>query len=104
MMNVEIKKGEKMKNKEIQTLTIGSKYQITSLGSKDTPIVTNGEFLGFSILGSSEALCLKLDKSHKKLSGKIRMIPSHMIMTLDVITEVKDKKKSDEETTARSYL
>jgi len=89
---------------ELRTLKVGSKYQITSLGSKDTPIITTGEFLGFVLLGNSEALCMKLDKSHKKLAGRTRMISSHMILTLDVISEPKEKEKSDDETLSRSYL
>jgi len=43
-------------------------------------------------------------KSHKKLAGKIRMIPSHMVMTLDIITEKKEKSKPDEDSLERSYI
>jgi hypothetical protein len=39
-----------MKDKEPQQLTVGSTYQINSLGSKDAPIVTSGIFKGYSIL------------------------------------------------------
>ena len=92
------------KEDEMQMLIKGSIYQITSLGSRDEPIVTTGKFLGFSILGPSEALCIELDKSHKKLAGKVRIIPSHMVLTLDVIKESKEKDKKDDETLARSYL
>ena len=78
-----------MKDQEIMQLTLGSSYQITSLGSKEEPIVSKGKFLGFAVVGAAEAVCLKLDKSYKKLAGKTRMIPSHMILALDVITEAK---------------
>ena len=94
-----------MKNKEEPIiLTAGSIYNIQSLGSKDAPIETKGKFIGYSIVGSSEALCIELDKSHKRLAGKIRMLPSHMILALDVISETKEKDKTDEDNTARSYL
>ncbi len=93
-----------MKEIELRSLTIGSTYEITSLGSKDEPIKSKGKFLGFSILGSSEAICIELDKSHKKLSGKTRLIPSHMILALDIISEETKKDKTDEETLSRSYL
>ena len=91
------------KENEPMTLTKGSKYQITSLGSRDEPISTIGKFIGYSILGGAEAICIELDKSHKKLSGKTRMIPFHMVLSLDVISEVKDKDKDDDENLARSY-
>jgi hypothetical protein len=93
-----------MKEKEVQQLTEGSSYQITSLGSRDEPIVTTGKFTGFAVVGAAEAVCIKLDKSHKKMAGKIRMIPSHMILTLDIITEAKKKEKTDEDALAKSYL
>lgn len=93
-----------MKKDEIRELTIGSIYQINSLGSKEAPITTTGKFIGFSAMGSGEGICIELDKSHKKLAGKIRMIPSHMILTLDIIKETKEKDKPDDETMARSYL
>jgi len=85
-----------MKENELLQLTVGSTYQIMSLGSRDEPITTTGKFLGFSILGSSEAVCIELDKSHKKFAGKRRMIPSHMILALDILNEVTNKKKDDE--------
>ena len=93
-----------MKENELKQLIVGSKYHIFSLGSRDNPLETVGKFIGFSILGSSEAICIELDKSHKKLGGKTRMIPSHMVLALDVLSEAKDKEKPDEEALARSYL
>ena len=82
----------------------GSKYQITSLGSRDAPITSSGTFIGFGVMGNSDAICLELDKSHKKLAGKTRMIPSHMILTLDIISEEKEKEKPDKDSLERSYI
>jgi hypothetical protein len=96
--------GDVMKKNEILELQEGSKYQITSLGSKDAPIVSTGKFVGYGAMGNADAICLELDKSHKKLAGKIRMIPSHMVMTLDIITEKKEKSKPDEDSMERSYI
>jgi hypothetical protein len=93
-----------MKDDDLQQLKVGSTYQIKSIGSKDEPLISTGKLKGYSILGSMEAICIELDKSHKKLSGKIRMIPSHMILSLDVLKEVKEKKKTDEDAMAKSYL
>jgi hypothetical protein len=55
-------------------------------------------------MGNSDALCIELDKSHKKLAGKLRLIPSHMIMTLDIISEVKDKGKPEKDSLEHSYI
>jgi hypothetical protein len=85
-------------------LKAGSKYQITSLGSKEAPIVSTGKFVGYAAMGNSDALCIELDKSHKKLAGKLRLIPSHMIMTLDIISEVKDKGKPEKDSLEHSYI
>ena len=96
--------GVVMKKPEIQELVAGSIYRITSLGSREEPMITTGKFLGYAGLGNADAICIELDKSHKKLAGKVRMIPSHMILALDVLKEEKDKDKSDKETMERSYL
>ena len=93
-----------MKDKEPLQLIKGSTYQINSLGSKDKPIITTGKFVGYALVGNAEAVCIELDKSHKKFEGKIRMIPSHMILALDVIKEEVEKDKDDEDAMAKSYL
>ena len=93
-----------MKENEVKQLKVGSTYQINSLCSRDEPIISTGKFQGFAVMGSAEAVCIELDKSHKKLAGKIRMIPSHMILSLDVLKEVKKKDKDDEDTLTKSYL
>ena len=93
-----------MKKADFKELTIGSICQITSLGSKEAPIITLGKFIGYSGLGNMDALCIELDKSHKKLAGKVRMISSHMIMTLDILKEGKEDDEKDKETLERSYL
>jgi len=90
-------------NEEIQ-LTVGSKYQILSLGSKDNPITSTGTFMGYTNIGNSDGICLELDKSHKKLKGKLRIIPSHIILTIDVISIASKDEDKDDETTERSYM
>ena len=82
----------------------GSKYQITSLGSKDSPLISTGKFIGYGAMGNSDAICIELDKTHKKLAGKTRMIPSHMILSLDILSVPKDKDKPDKDSLERSYI
>jgi hypothetical protein len=79
-------------------LTEGSTYKITSLGTKDTPVITNGTFKGYSVVGNMDAICIELDKSHKELAGKVRIIPTHMVMLIDVVKakEAKEEKKTEE--------
>ncbi len=88
---------------EIQ-LTRGSKYQILSLGSKDEPITSTGKFVGYTSIGNSDGICLELDKSHKKMKGKLRIIPSHIILTIDVISIASQEDEKEKETTERSYM
>lgn len=85
-------------------LVEGSKYVITSLGSRDEPMKSTGVFCGFTTIGNGGALCIKLDKSHKGLGGKIRIIPAHMILAIDVVKSAKKSDEKETESTSRSYL
>ena len=93
-----------MSEEEELELTKGSKYIITSLGSRDEPIKSTGVFLGYITIGNGGALCLKLDKSHKGLGGKMRVIPSHMILAIDIVKIARKEDEKEAETTSRSYL
>jgi hypothetical protein len=86
-----------LKKKGKIQLTEGSTYRITSIGSKEKPTVSNGTFKGYTVVGNMEAISLELDKSHRNLKGKIRIIPSHMIMTIDIMTAKKPKEEKDSE-------
>jgi hypothetical protein len=87
-----------VKQKNNLQLTEGSTYKITSLGTKDTPVVTSGIFKGYSVVGNMDAICMELDKSHKELNGKIRIIPTHMVMYIDIVKakEATEEKKPEE--------
>jgi hypothetical protein len=77
-------------------LTEGSVYKITSLGSRDSPIETEGVFLGFISIGVDETgLLMKLSNNHGKMAGKIRIVPLHVILLIDVI-DVKENEKKDD--------
>ena len=86
-------------------LTEGSQYEIQSIGSKDKPMVTKGRFCGFTMVGNhGEAICVELDKSHKKLAGKTRVIPTHMLLSIDILKEAKPEKEEEEDSASRSYM
>jgi hypothetical protein len=75
----------------------GSKYRITSIESKEKPLVTTGIFKTYIMLGDMDALCIELDESHKELAGKTRIIPIHMIIAIDILAPAKEPKKKEEE-------
>ena len=87
-----------MAKKNNLQLTEGSTYKITSLGARDTPVVSSGTFKGYSVVGNMDAICIELDKSHEKLLGKLRIIPTHMIMHIDILKakEAQVEKKTEE--------
>lgn len=84
-------------------LVPGSKYTIRSLGTKDEPIVSSGVFKGYAVVGNVDAVCMELDGSHGDLKGKVRLIPSHMILTIDILSTAEPKKEAEEEVTSRYY-
>lgn len=77
------------------TLTKGSKYRIESLESRDKTLVTNGDFLGFTMMGNIDGIAMRLDKSHEHMAGKVRIIPSHMIVSLEVIEAKKEEPEKE---------
>lgn len=93
---------KKDKTSEGVQLTIGSKYRIQSLESRERPLITNGIFKGYVMMANSgEGMCVELDKSHKGLAGKIRVIPLHMIISLDIISAEKFKDQESEDSTSK---
>jgi len=81
-------------------LTEGSEYKITSLGGRDHSIETEGTFKGFMSIGVDEVgLLMELGKSHNNMAGKIRIVPLHVILAIDVLEAKPNvKKNSDKET------
>ena len=85
------------------SLTNGSRYIITSLGNKDRAIITRGTFRGYTVVGNVDGLCIELDQSHKELKGKLRVLPSHMILSIDIIDAARPKPQAAEESIERYY-
>jgi hypothetical protein len=91
------------KKAEAVTLTSGSKYIINSLGNKDRAIITKGTFRGYTVVGNVDGVCIELGASHKGLRGKIRVLPSHMILSIDIIDSARPKPLVQEESMDRYY-
>jgi hypothetical protein len=78
-------------------LTLGSKYHVRSLASREAVLETRGTFRGFTSVGSIDGLAMELDASHSDLKGKLRVIPSHMVLSIDILEAAKkdDEVKED---------
>ena len=80
-------------------LTVGSKYKIRSLESREKPLISQGIFKGYTAFGHDDAICIELDESHKESTGRMRVIPAHMVIAIDVLAVAEDeasKEKLDE--------
>ncbi len=83
------------KNKKLE-LTEGSEYKITSLGSRDNLIETSGVFKGFISIGIDETgVLMELNSSHGDMAGKLRIVPLHVILLIDVLNIKENEKKDD---------
>jgi len=77
-------------------LTEGSVYKITSLGSREEIIETEGVFKGFISIGVDETgILIELSPSHGALAGKDRIIPLHVLLLIDVLDAKENEKKDD---------
>jgi len=85
---------------EAFVLTTGSLYKIKSLESRDHPMETVGIFKGYAALAHDTAVVIELDKSHGDDKGRLRLIPSHMILSIDVLKAEKEKEEKEAESNA----
>lgn len=84
---------EEKKNVE---LTEGSIYKITSIGSREKTIETEGVFKGFISIGVDETgILMELNESHGPLAGKDRIIPLPFVVLIDVLDAKENKEKDD---------
>jgi hypothetical protein len=85
-----------MNQEKKMELTEGSVYKITSLGGRDKLIETEGTFKGFISIGVDETgILIELNKNHGEMKGKIRIIPLHVLLLVDVLNAKDDKKKDE---------
>lgn len=91
-----------MKGKIEKELVKGSKYVIKSLYTREETLETRGVFKGYIVLGRDHGLKMELDDTHDN-PGVIRVIPSHMIIHLDVIEQAA-KEEEEESKKGSSYF
>lgn len=80
-----------MEPEPIVALTKGSRYRIESMETREKTKVTKGIFRGFAAVGPDDALVIELDDSHQEMKGKLRLIPVHMVLAVDVLEQVKEE-------------
>jgi hypothetical protein len=88
------------KRDEAIILTPGSLYKIKSLESRDKPMETIGIFKGYAAVAHDTALVIELDKNHGEEKGLMRLILSHMILSIDVLKAEKEEEKKESDSTA----
>jgi hypothetical protein len=85
---------------EAIVLTPGSQYKIKSLESRDKPMETTGIFKGYAAVAHDTAIVMELDKTHGDQAGRLRLIPAHMIISIDVVRAEKEKEEKKGESNA----
>jgi hypothetical protein len=105
---------------DVPKLTPGSKYRILSMMTRDEPLVSEGTFKGYTVVGSMDALCMEVEPEtgpesggkkagtrSKKSSRKksLRLIPAQMIISIDILSQKKEKKDdADQQSASRYYM
>ncbi len=80
-----------MESEPIIALTKGSRYRIESMETRERTKVTKGIFRGFAAVGPDDAIVIELDESHAELKGKLRLIPVHIVLSVDVLEQIKEE-------------
>ncbi len=88
-----------MPTEEDNRLTEGSHYLVKSLSTRDEIITTRGFFNGYLQLGKHQAISMELDDTHED-AGETRIIPCHVIASIDIIDRVELEEESKKETSS----
>jgi hypothetical protein len=98
-------------------LTPGSRYRITSMMTRDEPLVTEGTFKGYTMVGNIDALMIDLaspakkatkakggkGKAKKEAKEELRLIPAQMIISVDVLDQAEEVVEEEKTSTSRYY-
>ncbi len=79
------------------SLTLGSKYRVRSLGSREETLETRGVFKGIVSVGSIDAMAIEMDDSHADQKGRLRVIPSHVVLAIDIVEQAAREEKAKED-------
>lgn len=78
-------------------LTEGSQYRVKSLEARDKPMETIGVFKGYAAIAHDTAIVMELEKPLGDGKAMLRLIPSHMIISIDVLKAEEEKKAKESE-------
>ena len=85
-------------------LTIGSKYNVISIGERDNPLESEGLFEGYISIGADAfGLLIRLSEKHKDKAGKIRIVPIQAVLAIDII-DAKPRDNKDKEKERPHYV
>jgi len=79
----------------------GARYTIVSGSGDDKPMITEGEYIGYAILGEEGALVFKINEDNK---SKMRLIPVSSIAYIDFDEENILKKNKDSDSDKTTYI
>lgn len=93
-----------MDKKEEIKLIEGSRYKIISIGGRDSSLETEGIFKGYMSIGIEEAgLLVEMGESHGAEKGKLRMVPLHAILAIDILDEKQHEESEDDKESTQYY-
>ncbi|UCE91938.1 MAG: hypothetical protein JSV90_01975 [Methanobacteriota archaeon] len=78
-------------------LTDGSQYRVKSLEARDKPMETIGVFKGYAAIAHDTAIVMELENPLGGGEAMLRLIPSHMILSIDVLKAEEEKKEKESE-------
>jgi len=101
-------------------LTPGSRYRITSMMTRDDPLVTEGTFKGYTMVSNMDALLMDLappakgkakgkgkaeakGKAKAKPAEELRLIPAQMIISIDILDQAEEKEEEERSPASRYY-
>ena len=86
-----------MNKEDKMEITVGSVYKITSLGARENVIETEGTFKGFISIGVDETgLLMELSSTHGEMAGRVRIVPLHVILLIDILDAKENEEKEDD--------
>ena len=79
-------------------LTPGSLYRVKSLESREKPLETIGVFKGYAAVAHDTAVVMEVELSTGESKETfMRLIPSHMIISIDVLKAEKEEEQKEKD-------
>ncbi len=82
---------------EANACTEGSQYREKSHEARDKPMETIGIFKGYAAVAHDTAIVMELEMPLGDGKAMLRLIPSHMIISIDVLKAKKEEKAKEQD-------